>query len=170
MAPLTGLTGGMPYEVRAATIEDAMPLGAMHVAAWREAYFPHILSEASFEVVTPEARGQRYVELLTANTGTIWLAVSGGEIIGHSAAVPSEPGAPRDLELTSIYVLAKAYGTGVGQALLEAALGDRPACLWVAAENPRALAFYRRNGFEAVGEPVRRRFILDEFDELRMVR
>jgi GNAT superfamily N-acetyltransferase len=160
----------MEYEMRVATADDAMPLGAMHVAAWREAYFPHILSEASFEVVTPEARGERYVELLTANTATTWLAVSDGEIIGHSTVVPAEPGSPRDLELASIYVLARAYGTGVGQALLDAALGDRPACLWVAAGNPRALAFYRRNGFEAVGEPVRRRFILDELDELRMAR
>ena len=160
----------MEFEIRAATVDDAMALGAMHVAAWREAYFPHILSEASFQVATPEARGARYAELLAANTGTTWLAVSGDEIIGHSAAVTGEPDAPGELELTSIYVLAKAYGSGAGQALLEAAIGDRSACLWVAAENPRAIAFYLRNGFEAVGEPVRRTFILDELDELRMAR
>ncbi|HEY5231145.1 MAG TPA: GNAT family N-acetyltransferase, partial [Galbitalea sp.] len=73
-------------------------------------------------------------------------------------------------ELLSIYVLAKAYGSGAGQALLDAAIGDRSACLWVAANNPRALSFYRRNRFEVVGGPVRRTFILDELDELRMVR
>jgi ribosomal protein S18 acetylase RimI-like enzyme len=160
----------MDFEIRAATIDDAMALGAMHVAAWREAYFPHILSEASFEVATPEDRGTRYVELLSANTGTTWLAVSGDEIIGHSAAVAAALDAPGELELVSIYVLAKAYGSGSGQALLEAAIGDQSACLWVAAENPRAISFYRRNGFEVVGEPVRRTFILDELDELRMAR
>jgi len=158
------------FRIRQATVDDAMPLGAMHVAAWLEAYFPHILSEASFAVVTPEVRGARYVELLTASPGSTWVAVGDGEIIGHSAVVTAEPGSPRDLELASIYVLEKTYGAGVGQALLDAALGDQPACLWVAAENPRAQAFYLRNGFEAVGEPVRRRFILDELDELRMVR
>ncbi|HMH59655.1 MAG TPA: GNAT family N-acetyltransferase [Galbitalea sp.] len=160
----------MDFEIRAATVDDAMALGAMHVAAWREAYFPHILSEASFEVVTPEARGARYVDLLTANMGTTWLAIADDEIIGHSTAVAAEPDAPGDLELVSIYVLAKAYGSGAGQALLDSAIGDRSACLWVAAENPRALSFYRRNGFEAVGEPVRRTFILDELDEVRMAR
>jgi ribosomal protein S18 acetylase RimI-like enzyme len=160
----------MDFEIRAATVHDAMALGAMHVAAWREAYFPHILSAASFDVATPEARGARYVELLTANTATTWLAVSGDEIIGHSAAGTAEPGAPAELELLSIYVLAKTYGSGVGQALLDAAIGDRSACLWVAAENPRALSFYRRNGFEAIGEPVRRTFVLDEIDEIRMAR
>ena len=160
----------MDFEIRAATVDDAMALGAMHVAAWREAYFPHILSAASLEVATPEARGARYVDLLTANTATTWLAVSDDEIIGHSAAVPAQPDEPGELELLSIYVLAKAYGSGAGQALLDAAIGDRSACLWVAAENPRAISFYRRNGFEAVGEPVRRTFILDELDELRMAR
>jgi ribosomal protein S18 acetylase RimI-like enzyme len=158
------------FTIRQAIVADAMPLGAMHVAAWREAYFPHILSEASFAVATPEIRGKRYVELLTANPQATWVAVSDGEIVGHSASVTAEPGAPRDLELASLYVLAKAYGAGVGQALLDAALGDREACLWVAAENPRAQVFYRRNGFEVVGDPVRKRFILDEIDELRMVR
>jgi len=39
----------------------------------------------------------------------------------------------------------------VGQALLDHVLGDSPAMLWVAAQNPRAIAFYRRNGFEFDG-------------------
>ena len=160
----------MDFEIRAATVDDAMALGVMHVAAWREAYFPHILSEASFELATPEVRGARYIELIAANTHTTWLAMSGDEIIGHSAAVAADPDAPANLELVSIYVLAKAYGSGAGQALLDAAIGNRSACLWVAADNPRALSFYRRNGFEVVGEPVRRTFILDEIDELRMAR
>ena len=29
--------------------------------------------------------------------------------------------------------------------------GDLPACLWALADNPRAHAFYRRNGFELDG-------------------
>ena len=160
----------MDFVIRAATIDDAMALGAQHVSAWRESYFPHILSAASFELATPEARGARYSELLAAETGTTWLAISDNEIIGHSAAIPADPESPGELELLSIYVLAKAYGSGAGQALLDAAIGNRSACLWVAAENPRAISFYRRNGFEVVGEPVRRTFILDELDELRMAR
>jgi ribosomal protein S18 acetylase RimI-like enzyme len=160
----------MDFAIRAATVDDAMALGAQHVSAWRESYFPHILSAASFDLATPEARGARYSELLAADTGTTWLAISDNEIIGHSAAIPADQGAPGELELVSIYVLAKAYGSGAGQALLDAAIGNRSACLWVAAENPRAISFYRRNRFEVVGEPVRRTFILDELDELRMAR
>lgn len=57
----------------------------------------------------------------------------------------------RPLELEGIYVLAAAHGSGAGQALLDASLGDRPAFLWVAEHNPRAEAFYRRNGFRRDG-------------------
>ncbi|QEO14374.1 GNAT family N-acetyltransferase [Agromyces intestinalis] len=59
--------------------------------------------------------------------------------------------APRDVELEGLYVLDECHGTGVGQALLDAAIGERPAYLWALDENPRAHAFYRRNGFEPDG-------------------
>ncbi len=147
-----------------------MAIGAMHVAAWHEAY-PHLLSEASWARITPAGRGRRWVETLSANTRGIWVAeTQDGEIIGHASAVAASEDAPRPLELQSIYILAKAYGSGAGQGLLDAAIGDHPACLWVAELNPRAQAFYRRNGFEVAGEPVIRPFILDHIAELRMVR
>ena len=73
-------------------------------------------------------------------------------------------------ELYAIYVLAAHYGSGAGQALLDAAIGRAAASLWVLEDNPRARAFYERNGFRADGtvkdddrwgEPVR---------EVRLVR
>ncbi|MBF4575504.1 GNAT family N-acetyltransferase [Frondihabitans sp. VKM Ac-2883] len=73
-------------------------------------------------------------------------------IIGFAATQEtSEPDAVRPEELTMLYVLARAHGDGVGQGLLNAVLGQRPASLWVAADNPRAHSFYRRNGFNADG-------------------
>ena len=60
-----------------------------------------------------------------------------------------------------IYVLEGHHGTGVGQALVDAAIGDRPAYLWALDDNPRAHAFYRRNGFELDGA--------EQFDELWQV-
>ncbi|WP_346959115.1 GNAT family N-acetyltransferase [uncultured Arthrobacter sp.] len=64
---------------------------------------------------------------------------------------PEGQALPRDRQLFSIYVAAEFYGAGVGQALLDATAGDGPAMLWVAKENPRAVAFYRRNGFNFDG-------------------
>ena len=162
----------MDFEVRVATPEDADELGLVHVTAWREAYFPHLLSAASFEVATPQVRADRWRVILdTPGPRTTWVAEHDDRIIGFSGAGAShDDDEPRPLELYSIYVLAKAYGTGVGQALLDTALGDSPASLWVAADNPRAQAFYRRNGFVPDGTSKLAPFILDEIEELRMVR
>lgn len=56
------------------------------------------------------------------------------------------PAAPRR-QLAKLYTLPRAHGTGLGQALLDAAIDDGPAYLWIMAGNPRAEAFYRRNRF-----------------------
>jgi GNAT superfamily N-acetyltransferase len=55
------------------------------------------------------------------------------------------PGARR--QLSKLYTLTRAHGTGLGQALLDTAIGAEPAYLWIMAGNPRAEAFYRRNRF-----------------------
>lgn len=54
---------------------------------------------------------------------------------------------------------------GVGQALLDTAIGDRPAYHWALADNPRAHAFSRRNGFELDGVSK-----VDEFWQVLEVR
>ncbi len=100
----------------------------------------------------------------------IRVAEQGGHMVGLAAALPSrEPTALPDLQLAVIYVLARAHGSGIGQQLLDATLGDRAAALWMAEDNPRALAFYRRNRFEPTGE----RRLDEAFDglpEIRLVR
>ena len=61
-------------------------------------------------------------------------------------------------------MLASQYGAGAGQRLLDADVGSGGAYLWIAEHNPRAFAFYTRNGFvpdgatgshELAGTPVR---------------
>lgn len=62
------------------------------------------------------------------------------------------------MELYAVYVRASQYGTGLGHRLLEAAIGDAPAYLWVFEANVRARGFYARQGFEPDGarNPSRR--------------
>jgi GNAT superfamily N-acetyltransferase len=55
------------------------------------------------------------------------------------------PGSRR--QLVKLYTLPRAQGTGLGQALLNTAIGADDAYLWIMAGNPRAEAFYRRNRF-----------------------
>jgi GNAT superfamily N-acetyltransferase len=66
------------------------------------------------------------------------------------------------------HAVAELDGTGIGQALLEAL--ERPEVLWVAADNPRAQAFYRRNHFAADGATQTEEFFGEPIDEIRMVR
>jgi GNAT superfamily N-acetyltransferase len=68
-----------------------------------------------------------------------------------------------------LYLLAAHHGSGAGQALLDAVVDDGPASLWVLEENPRARAFYERNGFRADGERRPTGFD-DGGDEIRMLR
>lgn len=54
--------------------------------------------------------------------------------------------------LDHLYIVPGAQGSGLGQALLDAALPDhRDAYLWVYGDNARAIRFYERNGFVADG-------------------
>lgn len=57
--------------------------------------------------------------------------------------------------LAHLYTMPSTHGTGLGQAMLDALLpGGAPAYLWVMADNTRAMAFYRRNGFRVDLGPV----------------
>jgi GNAT superfamily N-acetyltransferase len=93
-----------------------------------------------------------------------------GEVVGFAQAVPSRDEPPvRPLELTTLYLRAAQHGSGLGQELLDAVLGDRPASLRVAEQNPRARRFYERNGFSPDGA----REVLESWEglvEVRLVR
>jgi len=136
--------------VRAAVAEDAVALHAVHRDSWLETY-SHLLEPAVIErrYADAERWRARWRDLIAR--GVVSVAERDGRVVGWAYALPATEDAPRDLELEGIYLLAEAHGSGLGQALLDAVLGDAPALLWVAEGNPRAEAFYRRNGFERDG-------------------
>ncbi len=90
------------------------------------------------------------------------IAEADGAAIGFArlrrGAVPPCVKGPDPLELQRIYVLQAWLGQKAGPALLRRcmdeawALGARTLWLGVWERNDRALAFYRRHGFEAVGD------------------
>jgi ribosomal protein S18 acetylase RimI-like enzyme len=159
------------FTIRDALLADADAIGSVQVTGWREAY-PHLLSAASLERATPEWRAERWRSILSDDIETsVAVADVEGEIVGFASSGPAmDLDSPRPLELYSIYLLQKAQGSGAGQGLLDAVIGERPACLWVAVLNPRAQSFYRRNGFTADGTRKIAPFIFDRIAEFRMVR
>jgi ribosomal protein S18 acetylase RimI-like enzyme len=61
---------------------------------------------------------------------------------------------PEAGEIFAIYILEEYYGTGVGQALMQAGLDelDYPVvALWVLKDNKRAIRFYEKCGFRLDG-------------------
>ena len=135
--------------MRAARPTDAAAIADVHLESWRQTY-AHLLSPAFFAAQDVSAREQMWRRVLDRHSGGVHVAEAGGAVVGF-AAVRADDAGPRDLELRMLYLLADRHGSGAGQALLDAAVGDRQAFCWVAEENPRALAFYRRNGFHPDG-------------------
>lgn len=133
--------------VRPAVPDDADAIVAIRNTSWREAY-AHLLSADFLANLVDDSEMFR-VGIARARLSVTVVAELDGEVIGYAFAgpPPDDEDAPRDWCLRHIYQHARAHGTGTGQALLDAAVGDRPAYLWTAEDNPRALAFYRRNGF-----------------------
>jgi GNAT superfamily N-acetyltransferase len=130
---------------------DAPALGAVHLACWREAY-TGLVSDAVLASFSLKERVASWRRIIAHAPNARYLAEVDGEVVGFSASGRSRlPESPRELELYSIYVLASQYGTGVGQQLIDAAVGDSPAIVWLADGNARAEAFYRKNGFERDG-------------------
>ena len=150
---------------------DGAALGRVHVECWRQAY-AHVLSAEFLARLDPVARGEQWQRFLSRPRPDTTLRVLevDGELRGFAMCGPSVEDPPaRDIQLYSIYQFASEHGSGSGQLLLDAVIGDAPAELWVAEDNPRAIAFYRRNGFELDGtqkyEPD-----WENLSEVRMVR
>jgi ribosomal protein S18 acetylase RimI-like enzyme len=144
------------FTVRVPTLADAATTAELLVATWRETY-AHLLPEGFFTDEFARQRHDLWRRILTDPRDDVRPRVAevDGVLVGLALAGPAMPSpdgtSPRPEQLYQLYVAAAHHGTGVGQALLEGVLGDRPAMLWVARENPRAIAFYRRNGFELDG-------------------
>lgn len=146
----------MAFTVREPRSDEASTIADVHVATWKEAY-SGLLPEDYFseEYVAGRHRMWHHVLMHQRDDMIVRVAEADGQIVGFAWVGPGEgfdgDEPPRDRLLYAIYVLAAHYGTGIGQALLDQTLGDGPAMLWVAKENPRATAFYLRNGFRFDG-------------------
>ncbi|WP_062318042.1 GNAT family N-acetyltransferase [Demequina maris] len=137
--------------VRRATVDDAPAIARVHLQSWRETY-PPVLPAEVLGGLDLDARTARWQEILDEGRSTVHVAVAGGEVVGFASAGDGRhDDAPAPRELEGLYVLARRHGTGDGARLLAAAIGDRPAYLWVWRDNARALAFYGKHGFAADG-------------------
>ncbi|RIJ60191.1 GNAT family N-acetyltransferase [Clavibacter phaseoli] len=162
----------MPHPiVRPAAPDDADGIAEVHIRTWQETY-AHLLPASYLAGLDVAARAEQWRGTLTSSSAAPpFVALDGDRIVGFALAGPArDADPPRLFQLYAINVVASAHGTGAGQALFDAAVGDSPAYLWAADDNPRAEAFYRRNGFARDGAVDRRMYQGAEMVTVRMVR
>lgn len=157
--------------IRPVRDSDAEALGRVHAQCWHETY-DHLISAAAFENLSPRRMADLWSHRVTlGDEYNQFAALVDDEIVGFVGSGPArDDDAPRERELYYIYLLAKYQGTGIGQKLFDAACGDRPGYLWVAKDNPRAHAFYKRNGLVADGAEHIETLLGEDLLEVRLVR
>ncbi|MEV8272725.1 N-acetyltransferase [Microbacterium sp. NPDC077184] len=147
------MTAVDPVTLRRPRRSDADELARLHVRTWEETYTA-LLPPGFFDEAHRKGRREMWHHLLGEGLrhGLVTrVAVLDDAIIGFGMTGPIEPrddGPPEiTRQLYMLYVLQAHHGRGVGQRLLDTVAGTDAMTLWVAKENPRAIAFYRKNGF-----------------------
>lgn len=167
------------YLIRTPEVSDAEELARLHVLVWQQAYRGLLPQDyldsmrpegereeswrervADFADGSPTPSGHRLLVAREVSTDTVVGFCQSGPARDEDAALPDE--------LMALNVLAAHHGTGVAHQLVSATVGDRPAYLWVLTGNDRAIAFYRKLGFELDG--VSKRDQEPDCTDLRMVR
>lgn len=141
----------------------------MHLQCHEEAYGRHLPAEFfAMRRATLPGRVENF-RLSVAAGDVPMLAYDGRGLVGVAGSA-RDGDAPVHLELRWIYTLERVHGSGAGQLLLDAVIGAEAAYLWVLEDNPRAQAFYARNGFVFDGAAKAMPPEWHRLPEVRMVR
>lgn len=139
-------------EVAAATFALACPPGMARERI--DAFISDVLSEQQFDAYLADAKRH------------LLLAEKCGQAVGYTMLVAGEPADPDvqaavtlrpTVELSKIYVLPEAHGTGAAWELMSRSLGwaaeSGAAGMWLGVnqQNDRAQRFYGKSGFTVVG-------------------
>ena len=153
----------MSWRVRQAGAADAAALSLVASATFLETFAGLLDGSDIVAHCAANNTSQTFVTWTNDPLGAVTIAEieTGHAPVGYAVLgkvdLPIEPG-PADIELKRIYTLSLMHGTGLGLALMEAAvedaarLGRTRILLGVYGRNLRAHAFYKRQGFQCVGE------------------
>lgn len=156
------MTGQAPrWRIRSAGADDAAMLALIGSAAFLDG-FAGVLPGAAIVAHSARANSTDAFAAMLGSGGRAWLGLAepGDAPVGYALLMPPDiPGAvPGDIELRRIYTLSRFHGTGLGPALMNAAIdaataGAAPGArllLGVYTGNARARAFYTRHGFTQI--------------------
>jgi ribosomal protein S18 acetylase RimI-like enzyme len=148
--------------IRRVTPADAEALAAIGAATFAET-FGHLYPHEDLEAFLADAYGLARTQRDLADPAkAAWLVEARGEVVGYAQAGPCElphpDVTPACGELKRFYFVERWQNRGLGGRLFDAVmawlLAPGPRDIWIGvwSENHGAQRFYRRQGFEKVGE------------------
>jgi ribosomal protein S18 acetylase RimI-like enzyme len=147
--------------VRPASAADATAIGTVHVRTWQAAYAGLMPADALAALdIADRAAFWRRVISVRADPAALFVAESGGEVVGFASvgrSGPADGAEPPAGQVYAIYVTPGQWSTGAGLALMRASVehlgaqGFTEIRLWVLDTNERARRFYERFGFAPDG-------------------
>ena len=150
----------LEYSLRACETGGEEKLALVGAASFLEAFAGVLPGEDILAHCRNQHSLEKYAALLALKETRACVAELKGAPVGYAMLCPPDlPVAttPDDIELKRIYLLHRFQGTGIGAALMEWSIetaremGRRRLLLGVHDGNARAIAFYRRHGFEEAG-------------------
>ena len=136
--------------------EDALALAQVHVTSWRETY-RGLLPDSFLDRMSVPVNTRRFSKsLVTPAEHEITLAAADrDDIVGYAAGGPSRTRLAGEAEVTTLYVLRRRQGYGLGRRLLTAAArvfadqGAKSLMISVLRDNIPARGFYEHMGGQA---------------------
>lgn len=145
-------------EITKASVQDAAVIAQILVSSWREAY-KGIMPADMLNNLSVERQAEGWHKHLVSGGEAYLLRVS-GEYVGVVEVCEFRDKVEQFIgcgEIPIIYLIPQKFGMGFGSRLIDYALatlmnrGFRKICIWVLDKNERAIAFYRKHGFESSG-------------------
>lgn len=153
--------GGAEIALRECVANDARALSLVGAATFLEAFAGVLEGEDILKHCRVQHAVERYAAWLADDAYRLCLAELKSAPVGFAVLSPPDLPltlTPEDIELKRIYLLHRFQGTGLGRRLMDwsiaqaRAMGKRRLLLGVKADNTAALGFYKRVGFERIGE------------------
>lgn len=140
-----------------ATLDDALEIATVHVRSWHAAY-AGILDSAFLNELSIERRAAQWQDSLRKQESRTLVARQAEGIAGFVSfgRWRDEHANGHQGEIWALYAAPQVWGSGVGRALLDAAVRElravdcRSVLLWVLRKNDRGVRFYESFGFRAV--------------------
>src|SRR5450631_3407347 len=141
--------------IRLATQFDIDEIAMLQVKTWQVVYRGH-MPDAFLDGLDPSERAAMWSNVIAQPATLVLVAIAGETLVGFCSLLPSRDAdaSSADGEIAAIYVDPTVWRSGIGTALIDAAVESarrRGFCdvgLWVLISNSSARAFYEVRGFK----------------------